>query len=63
MHFLAAALKPKPQSLRFEDEVRDAKDYLRNIPKPRIDKEMVELASHILESKSQVRSTPVQGRV
>ena len=39
-------------TLRFEDEVRDAKDYLGDIPKPRIDNEMVELASHILDSKA-----------
>jgi Ku protein len=39
-------------TLRYDYEVRDAKDYLGGIPRPRIDKEMVELASHILDSKA-----------
>ena len=38
-------------TLRYDYEVRDAKKYLRDIPNPRVDKEMVELASHILDSK------------
>ena len=39
-------------TLRYDYEVRDAKDYLGHIPRPRVDKEMVELASHILDSKA-----------
>jgi DNA end-binding protein Ku len=39
-------------TLRYDYEVRDAKPYLGGIPSPRVDKEMVELASHILASKA-----------
>jgi DNA end-binding protein Ku len=39
-------------TLRYDYEVRDAKRYLSGIPSPRIDKEMVDLASHILDSKA-----------
>jgi len=39
-------------TLRYDYEVREAKPYLGSIPSPRIDKEMVELASHILDSKA-----------
>lgn len=38
-------------TLRYDYEVRDAKNYLGGIPHPHVDKEMVELASHILDSK------------
>jgi Ku protein len=38
-------------TLRYDYEVRDAKSYLGGIPSPRVDKEMVQLASHILDSK------------
>jgi DNA end-binding protein Ku len=38
-------------TLRYDYEVRDAKKYLGDIHSPRVDKEMVELASHILDSK------------
>ena len=36
-------------TLRFDYEVRDDKDVFADIPSPRIDKDMVELASHILD--------------
>ena len=39
-------------TLRYDYEVRDAKPYLGHIPMPHVDKEMVELASHILDSKA-----------
>ena len=39
-------------TLRFDYEVRSEKDYFSRIPSPRISKDMVSLASHILESKS-----------
>jgi DNA end-binding protein Ku len=39
-------------TLRYDYEVRDEKDYFGHIPSPRISKDMVELASHILESKA-----------
>jgi DNA end-binding protein Ku len=39
-------------TLRFDYEVRDEKDYFAEIPSPRISKDMVELASHILEKKA-----------
>ena len=39
-------------TLRYDYEVRESKPYLGSIPSPRIDKEMVELASHILDSKA-----------
>ena len=39
-------------TLRFDYEVRSEKDYFSHIPSPRISKDMVSLASHILESKS-----------
>jgi DNA end-binding protein Ku len=37
--------------LRFDYEVRDAKDLARSVPSPRIPKEMLKLASHILDTK------------
>lgn len=39
-------------TLRYPYEVRDEKSYFSDIASPRIDKEMVRLASHILDSKS-----------
>ncbi len=39
-------------TLRFEDEVRSEGDYFSRIPSPRVSKDMIELASHILESKA-----------
>src|SRR5690349_11152572 len=39
-------------TLRFDYEVRDEKDYFADIPSPRIDREMVSLAAHILDSKA-----------
>src|ERR1700749_1299207 len=39
-------------TLRFDYEVRSEGDYFSHIPSPRIDKEMVSLASHILKSKA-----------
>lgn len=36
-------------TLRYNDEVRDDKDAFKGISAPKIDKEMVELASHILD--------------
>jgi DNA end-binding protein Ku len=39
-------------TLRFDYEVRDEKDYFTDIPSPRISKDMVELASHILQKKA-----------
>ena len=39
-------------TLRYDYEVRKEKDYFAHIPSPRIGKDMVALASHILESKA-----------
>ena len=39
-------------TLRFDYEVRSEKEYFSHIPSPRISKDMVSLASHILESKA-----------
>jgi DNA end-binding protein Ku len=39
-------------TLRYDYELRKDKDYFGGIAQPRIDKEMVELASHILDSKA-----------
>jgi DNA end-binding protein Ku len=39
-------------TLRFDYEVRDEKDYFADIPSPRIDRDMVSLAAHILDSKA-----------
>jgi len=38
-------------TLRFDYEVRDEKDYFAAIPSVRVDKEMVDLAAHILAGK------------
>ena len=39
-------------TLRYDYEVRDESEFFRGISSPRIAKEMIELASHILDSKS-----------
>ncbi len=39
-------------TLRYDYEVRDEKDVFEGIPSPRIPKEMIELASHILDTKA-----------
>jgi Ku protein len=39
-------------TLRFDYEVRSEKDYFSHIPSPRVSKDMVSLASHILETKA-----------
>jgi DNA end-binding protein Ku len=38
-------------TLRFDYEVRSEKEYFSDIPSPRVSKDMVSLAAHILESK------------
>jgi Uncharacterized conserved protein len=38
-------------TLRFDYEVRSEKEYFSHIPTPRISKDMVSLASHILETR------------
>ena len=39
-------------TLRFDYEVRDEQDYFADIPSPRIPRDMVSLAAHILDSKA-----------
>jgi DNA end-binding protein Ku len=39
-------------TLRYDYEVRDEKDYFKDVPSPRIGKDMVKLAEHILDSKA-----------
>jgi len=39
-------------TLRYDDEVRDENEVFSGIANPRIDKEMVELAGHILDTKA-----------
>ena len=39
-------------TLRYDYEVRDEKDVFKGIPSPRVPKEMVQLASHILDKKA-----------
>ncbi len=39
-------------TLRYDYEVRDEAEFFKGIPSPRIAKEMIELASHILDSKA-----------
>jgi Ku protein len=39
-------------TLRYPYEVRDEHEYFDNIPSPKISRDMVELASHILDSKA-----------
>ena len=38
--------------LRYDYEVRDEKEIFRTIPNPKISKEMIDLAAHILDSKA-----------
>jgi DNA end-binding protein Ku len=38
-------------TLRYDYEVRDEKDYFSDLPAPRVSKDMVALAAHILETK------------
>src|SRR5204863_4119643 len=38
--------------LRYDYEVRDEKQLFRNVPSPKVPKEMVSLASHILDAKA-----------
>jgi DNA end-binding protein Ku len=38
--------------LRYDYEVRDEKTLFRSVPSPRVPKEMISLASHILDTKS-----------
>jgi DNA end-binding protein Ku len=38
--------------LRYDYEVRDEKALFRSVPSPRVPKEMISLASHILDTKS-----------
>src|SRR3954469_827905 len=51
------ALEPRGKGLmgtllRYPYEVRDEKDYFADIPKIKIDKEMLDLAKHIVQTKS-----------
>ena len=39
-------------TLRYDYEVRDERDAFKGIPSPRVPKEMVQLAAHILDKKS-----------
>lgn len=39
-------------TLRYDYEVRDEKDYFKDIPRPRIARDMVKIAEHILDSKA-----------
>jgi hypothetical protein len=53
----AIALKPLGKgllgtTLRYPYELRDEEDYFDEIPAPRISKEMIDLAAHILDTKS-----------
>jgi len=38
-------------TLRYDYEVREEKDYFKNVPNPRVPKDMVNLAKHILATK------------
>jgi Ku protein len=51
------ALKPLGKgllgtTLRYPYELRDEEDYFDDIPSPRISKDMVDLAAHILDTKT-----------
>ena len=51
------ALKPLGKgllgtTLRYPHELRDEDDYFEDIPSPRVSKDMVDLASHILDKKA-----------
>src|SRR5688500_9623783 len=39
-------------TLRYPYELRDEDDYFKDIPSPRVSKEMVDLAAHILDTKA-----------
>ena len=39
-------------TLRYDYEVRDEREYFKEIPSPKISKEMVRIASHILDTKA-----------
>ena len=39
-------------TLRYPYELRDEDDYFDDIPSPRVSKDMVDLASHILDKKA-----------
>src|SRR6202045_516445 len=39
-------------TLRYDYEVRDEKDVFAEVPNPRVPKEMLELAEHILKTKA-----------
>jgi DNA end-binding protein Ku len=39
-------------TLRYDYEVRDEAEFFKGIPSPRINKDMIQLASHILDSKA-----------
>jgi Ku protein len=39
-------------TLRYDYEVRDEKKFFKSIPRPRVKKDMVELASHMLDQKA-----------
>jgi DNA end-binding protein Ku len=39
-------------TLRYPSELRDEDDYFDDIPSPRISKDMVDLAAHILDTKA-----------
>jgi DNA end-binding protein Ku len=39
-------------TLRYDYEVRDERDYFKDVPSPKVPKEMVRIASHILDTKA-----------
>jgi Ku protein len=39
-------------TVRYDYEVRDEREYFSDIPSPKVDKQMIELAEHILDSKA-----------
>ena len=39
-------------TLRYDYEVRNEKDYFKDVPSPKVPKEMVSIASHILDTKA-----------
>ena len=51
-------------TLRYPYELRDEEDYFEDIKSPKITKDMIELAGHILAHQGRpFRSIQVQGRV
>jgi Ku protein len=52
-------------TLRYDYEVRDEKVYLSDIPSPRVSKDMIDLAAHILATKEtrSGRERPIQASV